>query len=549
MTKHNKLSLTLLIGALCSTGALHAQDLAEAKKAIKGDQLDKAKHILKNLIDSKPNEGENYYYLGDIYLQESQVDSAKYFFNQGVSVKKKGSLNYIGLGQIDLDSSNLTEAKDKFAKAEKEMRKKDYHEQLLVAAAYLNSKNPNVEEAERIAKKVLEQDYQNAYAFFIVAKANLAKSNYNEAYAAFSDAAILDPNLLEARMELAIITKRTRAFKEAINSLNEINKEFPDYAPVYREIADTYYLWSTTNKADESDLLAKANDNYKKYVSATDNSLEAKMRYAKFLAQSNNYKELEILAEDLVKSKGVNDRVYEYLAVATFNNGNYAKSSTAIESIKNKSAENYLQLGISYLKQGQHTYSKGIESLKKAVQVDSKIASSFNTYGIELFRADKFQEAIDLLSISAEVKDQSNYSYDNYYIAYCYYSLGLDMKEGQEDYMKQAVKYFDRTIASAPNITESYFFQARAYRNINSEEAYEARFKAYQTFEKVVLANSKETELSDSDKSRLVEAYNAMGAYYANIDDISNAKDMFNKTLQYEANNEFAVQTLKAISN
>lgn len=546
----------ILLGALAimsSTGIVSAQDLNNAKKAIQEEQFDKAKEILKSLVESKPNEGKNYYYLGNIYLKENQLDSAKYFFDQGISARNKASLNYIGLAQIDLESDNLNGAKANFAKAEKDIRKKDYDEQLLIAHAYLEASTPNALEAERIAKEVIEKDYQIAEAYLVLGKSYLLQDKVNEAFSAFSDAVAFDNSLLEAKMQVAIITKRARAFDQAIASFEEILKDNPNYAPAYREIADSYYLWSTRNAAKASELVGKSRENYKKYIAATDNAIEARMKYADFLLSTDNYEELEKVANELKDVKGVNPRIYRYLGYAAFENKHYKESIQALEKYisdgKTKViGRDYFYLGLANINSRSaeaNAYKKGLEYLQKAVEAEPAIASAFNAYGVELFRNENYQEAIDILSISAKVNEQPNSSYDNYYVAYCYYLLGIDSDKNQANYLNEADKYFNATIKGNPSIAEAYFFKARTNRYIDTEEGTEQVFKAYSGFIDEV---EKEKEVSSTNKERLVEAYNSVATYYANKDDYNKAKEFFEKTLVLEPSNEFAQNTLKAIS-
>ena len=48
---------------------LKAQSLNDARKAIDEEQYAKAKGILENLIQKQPKKGDNYFYLGQIYLK------------------------------------------------------------------------------------------------------------------------------------------------------------------------------------------------------------------------------------------------------------------------------------------------------------------------------------------------------------------------------------------------------------------------------------------------------------------------------------------------
>jgi len=99
--------------SLLFVGVASAQDVNEAKKAIDAEQYQKAKTILKSLISSTPDEGKNYFLLGDIYLKQTEQDSAVIYFNKGKVVKNNPEFNTIGLGQVDLNNSNAAAAQAK----------------------------------------------------------------------------------------------------------------------------------------------------------------------------------------------------------------------------------------------------------------------------------------------------------------------------------------------------------------------------------------------------------------------------------------------------
>src|SRR5436190_16355783 len=113
MNKLKFFSIALMIVAI----NVQAQDLKQAKKAIEAEQYAKAKSILKNLIASKPDSGENFFFLGNVYLIQKLQDSAKVTYQNGLLAKNDAHFNNIGLGQIDLENGNKADAKIKFDKA------------------------------------------------------------------------------------------------------------------------------------------------------------------------------------------------------------------------------------------------------------------------------------------------------------------------------------------------------------------------------------------------------------------------------------------------
>lgn len=92
--------------ALVATTVAKAQDLEPAKKAIDAEQFEKAKSLLKSVIQTKPSSGKAAFLLGNIYLKQNIADSASIYFQKGLSASDGAKFNNIGLGQMDLDANN-----------------------------------------------------------------------------------------------------------------------------------------------------------------------------------------------------------------------------------------------------------------------------------------------------------------------------------------------------------------------------------------------------------------------------------------------------------
>ena len=74
-----KIFTIVLLGAITFA---KAQDLDLVKKTIDAEQFEKAKIMLKSIIQSKPTNGEAPFLLGNIYLYQNLVDSAKVSFQK-----------------------------------------------------------------------------------------------------------------------------------------------------------------------------------------------------------------------------------------------------------------------------------------------------------------------------------------------------------------------------------------------------------------------------------------------------------------------------------
>lgn len=554
---NKKYSLSLLMAVLASSGTF-AQNIDEAKRAIKEENYDKAKLILKELIVKKPTEGANYFYMGDVFLRENIADSARHYFDKGLQLKNKGTLNLVGLGQLDLDSKKPKEAKAKFIKAIDAMKRKDFDEHLLVANAYLSSKNPDAPAAQKIAEVILKDDYQNASAFMILGRAYLMQDNLGKAYAAYRNAYEIDGSLLDAKLEMARINKKGRAYKEAILGCEELIAKDPTYAPVYKELGDLYFYSVKSNSTQEKEFLGKAAQNYKKYFETTNGSMDARMKYAEFLVQTENFEELEKITKEVIEEKGINPRIYRFYGYSQYEMGNYRASMEAFEkfllaidksTIIQATSRDYMYVGLSAIAVGNNDnkalYEKGLKYLRDAVKIDPSIATYYNRIGLVFFREEKFQKVIDILSISADVKESDNYLYDNYYVGYSYYFLGKeDVKNGQV-LLNKASEYLSKVIEVSPNTSEAYFFKARANRYINSKEAQKVMFDAYHGYIKVL---KDKKEINDAaNKDKVIEAHTSIATYYANNNENAKALEEFQKVLNLDPNNDFAKRTMATI--
>jgi hypothetical protein len=98
-------------------------------------------------------------------------------------------------------------------------------------------------------------------------------------------------------MQLGVLLKRTKAYTEAVKLLMILLHE-PNYGPLYRELAETYY-WALNVPSRNDEYMKKHCRIIRKYMSLTDYSLASRMRHADFLIVAHDYKALEIEAEKM----------------------------------------------------------------------------------------------------------------------------------------------------------------------------------------------------------------------------------------------------------
>ena len=551
-------------------GTANAQDAEQAKKAIDAEQYQKAKTILKSLIASEPAQGKNYFLLGDVYLKQTETDSAAIYFNKGKVVKDNPEYNNIGLGQIDLDNGNASAAQAKFDKIEKNLKKKDVEQLIYIGRAYIGSDNPDYKKAIAVLNKAIAKDPKSALAYLSLGDAYYRDRNHNEAYRAYRTATTLDGTLLRAHLQLGVITKNTgAAFPEAVAAFDKIIATDANYGPVYRELAETYYLWANKETSKYGEHIKKAIGYYQKYMAMTDYSLNSRMRYADFLVLAGDYKALEVEAKKMKQSDGVNPKILRYLAYSAYENGNYAESLSAMNEFLAKAdpkriiARDYLYLGLDKLAvavtkdangnavtPNQALLDEVTADIKKAAEKDITITNDFNAIGKKLFDQKLYGPASVIFEIATTNPDNRNLFYDNFYLAYSIYyehvSLPADKQKLNGERLKKASTALDNVIKISPEAQDAFLFKARVNQKLQTSESYQVMADSYSEYIKIVLAKGEAETSKAKTKSNLIEAYSNAGAFYA-VTDKPKAKDYFSKALALDPNDEYIKGELKKL--
>lgn len=547
------------LAMIATASVANAQDIKEAKKAIDAEQFQKAKSLLKSIIKAKPSDGEANFVLGNIYLNQSVVDSAKIYYLNGIEASDKKNLNYIGLGQIDLDNKNVASAQANFALATKDIKRKDIEEFVYIGKAYMNSVNSDYTNAVASLKKALLIEPQNANALLTIGDAYYGANNQNDAYKAYRDAFTADPTLLRAKMQLGVLLKGAKSYDEAIKSFNEVIALNPNYGPVYRELAETYYKWGRNKPSTAKVNLQNAITNYEKYLSLTDYSLDSKMRHADFLILVKDYKSLETVANKMIAEDKVNPRIFRYLGYAAYENGNVDVAIKSIEDyIKTPTnkviGRDYLYLGLSKIKKGtnaegavdQVSFDAGLADIKKAIELEPLVVEELNDLGKALFGKKQFAQAASIFEFGANNKDSKNYLDDNVYYGISVYYANANKTSGAVADPAQLAKAdaaFDRILVASPTYDEAYLYKGRINNLLEKDDLI---IKNYEEYVAKTTAKGAEELAKPATVKKIVEAYNSIGASYANTDK-AKAIEYFNKTLVLDPANAYASQSVKAL--
>jgi len=567
MNKLKIFSIAFLAVGFSST----AQDLAQAQKAIDVEKFDDAKKMLKKLTIENGDEGKNFFVLGNLYLKDNIEDSAKIYFEKGLAAKKNANFNNIGLGQIALDKKDAIKSNDFFNKAQIDMRRKDFEEFLYIGRAFLNADVPNYVSALLFLNKAKAIQSNDAQVLLSLGDAYYGQGNVNEAYSAYRNAYDADNSVLRAKLQLGVITKGSKAFQEAKSAFDNILTIDPNYGPAYRELAETYYVWSLNDKDNYASYNKKAIDYYEKYMTMTDYSLDSRMRHADFLILTKDYAALEKEANQMKKLDKVNPRILRYLGYSAYENGNNEEAIKAVNEFLatpnvKPIGRDYLYLGMAKTNKAltsstaadstvvntvdQTLFGSGVADMLKGVQMDPAMANELNDIGKKFFDIKLYNEAAQIYEVATSNPNSRNYLYDNFYLGYALYFGNVNLPEGEKIdpiIVQKASKAFENVIAVSPTTHDAYIYKARINSLLEDNvEAQAKMVKNYEEFIRVVTEKGAAEMNKPANITKFVEAYTNMGTYFATTDK-AKAKALYEKALVLNPTNEIALARLKAL--
>ena len=552
--------LTLGVALFASAITVQAQDINQAKRAIDAEQYESAKSLLKSIIKDKPTNGEAFFTLGNVYLTQKVQDSAKLYFQNGLSASDKGILNNIGLGQMDLDANNVAGAQAKFGTVTKEMRRKDFQEYIYIARAYLNAEKPDYKSAIEILNKAVAINSSDAQLQLALGDAYYGDGKQNEAYVAYRNAFQADNTLLRAKMQLGVLLKGAKSYDEALKAYNEVIAINPNYGPVYRELAETYYKIARNKPSQAAANYKTAMGYYDKYMSLTDYSIHSRMRRADFMILVEDYVALEVEANKMIELDKVNPRIYRYLGYSAYKNGNVDVAIKSLENFINSPgnkaiALDYLYLGLTKIKKGTSAdgssiepaaFQSGIVDIKKAIEMEPLAVQDLSEVGKNMFSKKLYSQSAALFEFGANTKESTTYLDDNIYYGLAhYYANVYKAKDVKVDAiaLEKSIVAFGKVLEASPSYLEAYLYLARTNRLLEKDDA---MVKNYEDYVAKTMELGAEEVAKDAVKAKIIESYNNIAASYANTDKVK-AIEYFNKTLALDAANPYANESIKIL--
>ena len=541
---------TASLGLVLGGSSVFAQSLADAKKAIDAEQYQKAKSMLKNLTTTQADKDENFFYLGWVYLKQDYTDSAKTTFNKGIAVNSKSALNYAGLGAVArLDKDNAgatTNFNQAIALAGKNSKPYQY-----VGEAYLLPLTPDgkispadANAAIAVLQKGKAVNAKDADLLITLGNAYRSQLKSNEAYQAYSDASTIDPKNPAAKVATGVLWKFANNFEDSEKQFQDALAIDPNYGPAYREWAETDNRWANTDPKMASTKIKQAVEEYKKYLSLTDVSVESQMRYADFLISAGQFPELQTVAADLAKSSKTNLRVYRYLGYAAYENKDYPAGVTALNTWMTKAdpkrimPRDYLYMGRLQMASGQD--SVGINTLKKALELDTTQTEVYSEIAKSLYGQKKYAQAGDAYKLVTQ-KGGRNVKLTDYFYEGISYYFGYDPKNPSTDTLltkaDSAFSYVIQKTATSP-YPDAFLYRARV-NDLKEKDRNNIQGFAKPFYDKYIELITAKGAPDDRSKKNLAEAYVYLGNYYTFKEkDAAKATDSYTKARDNDPTNK-----------
>jgi tetratricopeptide (TPR) repeat protein len=533
--------LAIAFVAMSSLSYGQSPEIRKALRLIDIEQPSKGIAALEQ-IASSGSSSSNQYYLGLGYLRTGNKDKALAAFEKGISINEKDGLNYAGKGQVKLLEKNATEAKANFDKALAVSKSKDANVLRAVGEGYL-ADTKYVLDAISILNKAKTLNAADPEIHLVLGDAFLLQNNGGESVSSYERAASADKKNGKPNYKVARVYKRSKNAEMVLENLNKSIAADPEYAPAYKELAETYYVRKEPAKAVEA---------AEKYGSITENQEQARYSIAFYYIMNKQFDKANEIFKDVVnqpdppavalrfygRSLMLSDQDKSAEAIPVFQRYFQKAKPEDIE------ASDYAFLGKAFLKQSDAVKqtdkikkrefdSLATESFAQSLAIDSAQTEILQLQGDTYYALAKYDKAIEAYKQLTSLRKEP-LSQDLWSIGRAYYFNGQ---------YPQADTAFTKLSEKQPTVTHGYFWAARARANIDSTMSTGYAKPMYDKFLEIALQNP------DKYRKDIIEAYQYEGAYYIHKEEnVNMAKTYYEKILALDPNNQEALTFIKTIN-
>jgi len=528
MNKYFKLILLLVISNFSQ-----AQTLKEAVRLNDNEQQEAASGIYQQLILKEPTNGTNYYYYGENLIDADKLDSAKLIFDKGIQIDPTNQLNTIGLGELKLIQGDLNSGKLLIDKAVQLSNNKNAIVLMEAAEAYTKYKTQDLISALLLLDIAVKLEAKSPEVYNLIGDVYSAQNNGSLAAINYNKALELDKNQVKSLLHKGQLYKRATNYDGAMEEFQNAIKIDPNFAPAYREMGEINF------KQRKLDL---AKENYKKYLELSKNNTSARLRYAYFLFESNDYKDASIELTNINKVDSSNlamMRIMSYINYEAGKNDSALHTIAKVFEITNQDtsrrfARDYSYYGKILAKSGND--SLGAQYIQKALLVEPTKTELYDDLADLYNKSKKYDLAAK--AYNDKIANSSKTTTTDYF------NLGRACYSAKE--YQKADSAFTKVSELNPSWPNGYFWRGRSCGQLDLDAKNGLATPYYQKY--VELAEADSVNASKY-KNNLIEAnsYLAFSSYVKR--DCKASISFWNKVLILDPTNKQAKESIESIKN
>jgi len=526
-----KLSLLAALSVYGSTAV--AQNVQSAQKAIELERYGQARADLLR----QPQSPEVNYELGRLYQLRDMPDSAAYYFNKGAN-DPKSALSMVAAGRAALAQGKTTEAETHFDEAVKKTKSKDGDILTKIAQAYAESDEKNITKALTYVEAAHKANKEKDSPALMVARGDIylkTAEGGGNASGSYARALLADPNNVQAYYRQGQLNVRARNYNEARTAFEKAISLDANYAPAYRDLAETYYY------AGQYDLALKT---FQDYLQRAERTPQTNATYAAFLFLTKKYPETVTEARKVLAVDPNNVAMNRLVAYSLYEDKKNDEAMAAMQKYMslvpaNKLiADDYVYLGKMQAAAGK--YDEGIASIKKGIEMDPEKAGDLQNDLAQAYLTKKdypMAVATYRTKIANQIKANGSADLtDQIRLANAY--------EYNKDY-ESADSLYAGVLTARPEYAAGYLMRARVNSNLdpNSTEG-----KAKPHYEKFLELMKASPDDAARYKNEILTANKYLGYYYYQKGDKAASLPYWQAALAIDPNDNQAKTAVSSIS-
>ncbi|MFN8154473.1 MAG: tetratricopeptide repeat protein [Bacteroidia bacterium] len=529
-----KRSLIISILALNGVSA-SAQTLKEAIRLNENEQQEAAAAMYEQLIIKEPNNGNLYYYYGENWLDAENPEKAAQAFAKGLEKDPANPINLIGQAEIKLQDGDLAGGKSLVEQAIKAAGNKNLLVLMESGEALMHyPKAQDLMSAQTYLDMALKMDAKNPEIYNLQGDLYSELNNGTQAAINYNKALDMDKTQVKALLHKGQLYKRSTNYDGAIVEFENAIKIDPNFAPAYREMGEAYF------KKKE---IEKAKENYRKYLDLSKNNTSARLRYAYFLLETEDYKGAQTELNNITRVDSSSVGMMRIMSYVAYENN---LLDTALRTIRKvfeltekdtarRIGRDFAYYGKALAKTGND--SLGTEYLRRAIAVDPRNGELYDDLGKMATKSKKYDVAVqayrDKIANLPKITSAD------------YFSLGRALYSAK-NYV-EADTIFTKVTTLSPNWPNGYLYLGRTNSQIDSAYISLKAIPAYTKYIELVTADSANAAKYSKE---LIESY----SYIAVVNlrkkdkDLKTSLEYWNKVLMIDPKQQQALEAIKIIN-